>query len=94
MLRLMWPGRQPPSARTLAVVANPTVSEKRLRRNLAQNVRRLRHERGLTLEAASDLAGVNSRHFQKLEAGEVNATLRTLARLADALGVRPEQLLT
>jgi transcriptional regulator with XRE-family HTH domain len=45
------------------------------------------------LEAAANLAGVNSRHFQKLESDGVNATLRTLARLADALGVRPEQLL-
>jgi hypothetical protein len=33
------------------------------------------------------------RHWQKLEAEEVNATLRTLARLGDALGTSPDDLL-
>jgi transcriptional regulator with XRE-family HTH domain len=74
-------------------VPKPSASERRLRRNLAHNVRRLRRERGLTLEATADLAGINIRHVQKVEAGEQNATFKTLARLADALGVRPEELL-
>jgi transcriptional regulator with XRE-family HTH domain len=68
-------------------------SEKRLRRALARNLRAERTERGLTLEAASELAGMHWRHWQKLEAGEVNATLRTLARLGDALGTSPDDLL-
>jgi plasmid maintenance system antidote protein VapI len=50
-------------------------------------------EQALTVEAASELAGMHWRHWQKLEAGEVNATLRTLARLGDALGTSPEELL-
>jgi hypothetical protein len=50
-------------------------------------------EQALTVEAASELAGMHWRHWQKLEAGEVNATLRTLARLGDALGTSPRELL-
>ncbi len=34
------------------------------------------------------------RHIQKVEAGEVNATLDTLAALAEALGVNGANLLT
>jgi DNA-binding Xre family transcriptional regulator len=36
---------------------------------------------------------IATRHFQKLEAGELNLTLRTLCRLAEALEVRPADLL-
>jgi hypothetical protein len=32
------------------------------------------------------------RHWQKIEAGEVNATLQTLVRIADALHVDPVDL--
>jgi transcriptional regulator with XRE-family HTH domain len=67
--------------------------EKRLRRRLASNVRALREERGLTLEAASADASMAWRHWQKIEAGEVAITLRTLAKLADALRVEPTDLL-
>lgn len=48
---------------------------------------RLREGSGLTLEQAAERAGMYWRHWQKVEAGEVNATLRTLERLAAALGV-------
>ena len=33
------------------------------------------------------------RHWQKIEAGEVGITLRTLAKLSVALGVEPFELL-
>ncbi|MBI4702179.1 MAG: helix-turn-helix transcriptional regulator [Deltaproteobacteria bacterium] len=68
-------------------------SEHRLRRTLAANVHRARQAAGLTLEEAADRAGMHWRHWQKIEAGEVNATLRTLARLAGALGTPAGALL-
>lgn len=71
----------------------PAGSERRLRRTLAANLRRHRADARLTLEEASHRAGMHWRHWQKLEAGEVNATLRTLARLGDALGTAPFELL-
>lgn len=68
-------------------------AEKRLRRQLAAAVRRIRQEKKLTLEDVAHRAGMHWRHWQKVEAGEVNATLRTLARLSAALGVEPASLL-
>jgi transcriptional regulator with XRE-family HTH domain len=47
----------------------------------------------MTLEKAAEHGNMNWRHWQKVEAGEVNATLRTLARLANALDVDPSELL-
>ena len=57
------------------------------RRRVARHVRRLRAARGLTQEALAGMAGVAARHLQRIEAGGMNPTLETLARLADALGV-------
>lgn len=54
---------------------------------LASALKRERAKRGWTQEEAADRAGLNARHYQKLEEGSVNATLRTLERLGDAFGV-------
>ena len=68
-------------------------AETRLRKQLAASVRRIRQEKKLTLEDVSHRAQMHWRHWQKVEAGEVNATLRTLARLSAALGVEAGRLL-
>ncbi len=60
---------------------------------LGHHARAARENAGLTLEEVAHRAGMHVRHWQKIEAGEVNATLRTLARVADALEVDPTRLL-
>jgi transcriptional regulator with XRE-family HTH domain len=60
---------------------------------LAQNLRRIRKQQSLTQERLAELSGLDARHIQKLEAGEVNTTLKTLAVLAAALDTTPAQLL-
>jgi transcriptional regulator with XRE-family HTH domain len=59
-----------------------------IQRILAVNVKRRRQALGLTVKAASRRARLHWRHWQKIEAKEVNATLDTLVRLADALEVK------
>lgn len=66
--------------------------ERRLRRLVAANVRAIRTEKGLSLEAISHEATMHWRHWQKVEAGEVSVTLRTVAKLAVALDVTPDAL--
>ena len=56
-----------------------------LRKRLAQNIRRRRAELNLTQEAVAQSSGLAPRHFQKLEAGELNVTLQTLHSVALAL---------
>jgi transcriptional regulator with XRE-family HTH domain len=58
-----------------------------IHKRLAQALRRERAHRGWTQERAAEAAGMNPRHYQKLEEGSVNATLRTLKRLCDAYDV-------
>lgn len=68
-------------------------SETRLRRRIALNVRRLRAERQLSAINASDRVEMHWRLWQKVEAGDANLTLKTLVRVAEALGVDPRDLL-
>ena len=68
-------------------------SERRLRRVLAANVRRARLAAKLSVQEAASRAELHWRHWQKVEAGEVNVTLRTLGRLSDTLGVESSKLL-
>lgn len=60
---------------------------------LASGLRRERARKGWTQEQAAEACRLNVRHYQKLEEGSVNTTLRTLERLCVAFGVEVEKLL-
>ena len=64
-----------------------------LRRTLARNLKRLRRERGLTQEELADLAGLNRNYVGMIERQENAASVDTLEALADALRIKPAQLL-
>ena len=53
---------------------------------VGERVRAARVAAGMTQEAAADAAGIDVKRWQRLEAGQVNATLRTLHRAAKATG--------
>lgn len=63
-----------------------------VRRRLAGNVLQRRLALGLTQEELAERAAMHWRLWQKIEAGQVNATLITLARLARALRVDVREL--
>lgn len=63
------------------------------RARFAQNIRERRVALEQTQEAIAEAAGLSPRHYQKLEAGELNMTLATMCRVADALGVKLRELL-
>ena len=48
---------------------------------LGAALKRRRLELGLTQEDAAHAIGIAVRHYQKLEAGEVNVTVRTLVKV-------------
>ena len=58
-----------------------------LQAQLGQSLRALRASRGWTQEEAAEEIEIAVRHYQKLEAGQVNATLHTLDKLCAAFGV-------
>jgi transcriptional regulator with XRE-family HTH domain len=61
--------------------------------HLAENVRSLREQRGLTQQQIAKIAGVPRATWGNLESGEANPTLQVLTKVAAALQVRLEELL-
>ena len=56
-------------------------------------ISRLRVEKGLTQESLSGLAGIARSHLAALENGQKVAKLDTVWRIADALELRPSELI-
>jgi len=54
--------------------------------NLGEQLRHLRVEKRLTLRALAERVGKSESYLSRLENGQINPTLGTLKRVADALG--------
>ena len=64
------------------------------RAKLGRNVRRLRHQRGLTQEQLAFEAEIDLTYVGGIERGRRNPSLMVMARIADALNVPLPKLLT
>jgi transcriptional regulator with XRE-family HTH domain len=64
-----------------------------LREVFATNLRRLRHEKGLSQDDLAYEAEVSRSYLARLEKGAYFASLKIVGKLADALGVEPAELL-
>ena len=64
----------------------------KLRRIVAQNLRRLRQDRGLSQEELAGLAELNRNYVGMIEREENAPTVDTLEALAKVLKVEPEEL--
>jgi transcriptional regulator with XRE-family HTH domain len=60
---------------------------------IGANIRRLRRGLGLTQAELAEAAGFNGRHLQRIERGNVDLHVESLAVLARVLGVSPSALL-
>ena len=61
---------------------------------MAQRIKALRHEKGLTLEQVADVVGVGKSTVRKWETGMIaNMKRDKIASLAKALGTSPEYLM-
>ena len=65
-----------------------------LRDLFAANLRRFRHEKGLSQEELADAAGINRTYLSKLETGVTYVGLEIIGKLSAVLGVDAADLLT
>ncbi|WP_201696029.1 helix-turn-helix domain-containing protein [Paraburkholderia hiiakae] len=65
-----------------------------LRRRLAEHVRRLRLERGISQESLSVRCGFHRTYVSQIERASNNVTLDNLQRLAAGLQVDPSELVS
>lgn len=71
----------------------PSPAEFRQLKHFGANLRRERTARGITQEKLAELADLNIRTLQKIEAGQTNILITTAVRLRDALGCALESLI-
>lgn len=64
-----------------------------LREVFAGNLRRLRHEKGMSQDDLAYEAEVSRSYLSQLEKGAFHASLKIVGRLAQALDVEPAELL-
>ena len=57
------------------------------RLTLARNVRRLRHERGISQEELAALSGLHRTYVGSIERGERNVSIDNIGKLAAAFGI-------
>lgn len=64
-----------------------------IRQVFGNNVRRFRAQAGISQEAVAERMGVDRAYVSSMERGQQNVTLLSLWHTAQALGVRPVDLL-
>jgi transcriptional regulator with XRE-family HTH domain len=60
---------------------------------LGSAIRKLRTDRELTIEALASKAGIHWTYLTGVERGQRNPTLRVIAAIADALGIKVSELM-
>jgi transcriptional regulator with XRE-family HTH domain len=71
--------------------ADPETAEG-VTRDVGLRIREIRQGRGLTQEQAAERVGLSLKGYQFIERGVQNLTIRTLVKVATALGVRTADL--
>jgi transcriptional regulator with XRE-family HTH domain len=60
---------------------------------LGQAVRRIRKQRGISIDEMAGATGLSRRRIEALEAGRLNPTYGLLLMVANGLGVQPSDLI-
>jgi len=61
-------------------------------RNFGNNLRRIRKEKDLSMEALANLAEIELSQIFRIETGKINPKLTTILTIARALGINPKEL--
>ena len=64
-----------------------SLATEKVLKELGRRIGRARLAANLTQEEAAAACGIDYKRWQELEAGRVNATMRTLVRVAKGLGI-------
>jgi transcriptional regulator with XRE-family HTH domain len=64
-----------------------------LRQKFADNLKKIRLEKGFSQEALADLAGLHRTYIGSVERGERNISIDNIERIAKALGCDPNNLI-
>lgn len=66
----------------------------KLLQSLANEIKRLRKAKGLTIEEFADICDLHSKYIQTIERGKRNISISVFIQIADALEILPQNLLS
>ena len=66
---------------------------KKISRKLGENLKRVRDDKGMTQGDISRALGMDRSYISGVEKGKRNITIANVEKLAEALGVSPDELL-
>lgn len=69
------------------------ISEETFIINLGIHVRQIRERKGLSQQNLADDCGITQNQVGRIERAEINTSLKTLIKIANALDVEPKDLL-
>ena len=69
------------------------ISEESFIENLGRHIRQLREKKNISQEALADDCGIPKIQIGRIERAEINTTIRTLIKIANALDIEPKELL-
>lgn len=61
-------------------------------KDFGNNLRRIRKEQDLSMEALANLAEIELSQIFRIETGKINPKLTTILTIAKALGINPKEL--
>lgn len=67
--------------------------KKKILKDFGNRLKKIRKEKKLSLRGLAAASGLEHAQISRMEKGEVNLTLTSIAVLAEALGVQPADLL-
>ena len=67
-------------------------NEKEQLKEFGDNLRRLRKDKGLSMETLANLADIELSQIYRIETGKINPKLTTVLKVAKALEVTPKEL--
>lgn len=69
------------------------ISEDKFLIDLGIRIRRLREQREFSQQDLADYCEIPKIQIQRIELAKVNTTVKTLVKIANALGIEPKELL-
>ncbi|MXO03503.1 helix-turn-helix domain-containing protein [Flavobacterium sp. HBTb2-11-1] len=69
------------------------ISEEIFIANLGTHIRQLREKKGLSQQALADDCDIKKTQIGRIERAEINTTVKTLIKIANALDIEPKELL-
>lgn len=61
---------------------------------IGSRIKQIRKEKGITQESLAHVVGVSNSHMSHIESAQSNASLKTVMKIADALSVSVDELLS